>query len=252
MLRLQPCTLKILKRVEELSGRSVQFMRDEKLQVLSTLQIARNGAEFHVLRYQPSDKPLDYLVAYQAAFALRMFENPADQRFDFNKTEFATIGVTNLITAGQALNASDMEGVSQFAELVTHWALMNLRSLPIGMRIDRWLADEYPELQSQQLASHLVQQQQNMNALTLSQGKLTVPVTLLSTIAAYALFSDQLAGVSRYAIPFEAAGVVEDGRHLLTLLDKLPKQSSDDRKLVEHWADACGMNGWFNWTIYQP
>jgi hypothetical protein len=252
MIRLQPATLKILKRVEELSGRSVQFMRDENLQVLSTLQMARHGAEFHVLRYQPSDKPLDYLVAYQAAFALRIFENQADQRFDFNRTDEAIKGVTQLLTASQPLTEADSDGLPQFAELVAHWALMNLRSLPIGMRIDRWLAADYPELREQQLASHLQQQQQNMNVLTLSQGKLHVPVTLLSTVAAYALFSDQLAGTRRYAIPFEAAGVIEDGRHLLKILDEIPNESVNDRKLVDHWADACGMTGWFAWTTYQP
>jgi hypothetical protein len=227
-------------------------MRDESLQVLSTLQIARNGAEFHVLRYQPSDKPLDYLVAYQAAFALRIFENPADQRFDFNRTDEAIKGVTQLLTASQPLTEADSDGLPQFAELVAHWALMNLRSLPIGMRIDRWLAADYPELREQQLASHLQQQQQNMNVLTLSQGKLHVPVTLLSTVAAYALFSDQLDGTRRYAIPFEAAGVIEDGRHLLKILDAIPNESVNDRKLVDHWADACGMTGWFAWTTYQP
>lgn len=252
MLRLQPATLKILKRVEELSGRSVQFMRDEDLQVLSTLQIARNGAEFHVLRYQPSDKPMDYLVAYQAAFALRIFENPADQRFDFTRTEEAIKGVSQLITSSQPLTPADMDSVPQFAELVAHWALMNLRSLPIGMRIDRWLANDCPELREQQLASHHKQQQQNMSALTFSQGKLHLPVTLLSTVAAYALFSDQLAGSDRYAIPFEAAGVLEDGRNLLKLLDQIPKESVNDRELVEQWAKACGMNGWFAWTLYQP
>lgn len=41
----------ILKRVEERTGRSIQFLRDEKLSLLATLQMARNGADFHVLRY---------------------------------------------------------------------------------------------------------------------------------------------------------------------------------------------------------
>ena len=252
MLKLKSCTLKILQRVEELSGKSVQFMRDENLQVLSTLQMARNGAEFHILRYQPSDAPLDYLVAYQAGFALRIFENPEEQRFDFNRTEGATSAVTRLLTGGQALSANDLEGVPQFAERIAHWALMNLRSLPVGMRIDQWLATEYPELKDQQLVSHRLQQQQNMSALTLRHGKLTVPVVLLSTVAAYAIFSDRLAGVTRYAIPFEAAGILEDGRNLLELLDKVPQESINDRVLVELWANTCGMSNWYEWTIYQP
>ena len=101
MIRLQSSAKSILKKVEDLSGKSIQFMRDDSLQLLSTLQIARNGAEFHVLRYQPSDKPIDYLVAYQAGFALRMFENPPEQRFDFVSTDEAATGASELIKTGQ-------------------------------------------------------------------------------------------------------------------------------------------------------
>ena len=49
MQNLQSVTKGVLKRVEEITGKSIQFMRDDNLVVLSTLQMARNGAEFHVL-----------------------------------------------------------------------------------------------------------------------------------------------------------------------------------------------------------
>ena len=227
-------------------------MRDESLQLLSTLQIARNGAEFHVLRYQPSDKPLDYLVAYQAGFALRMFENPPEKRFDFVSTDAAVAGATDLIKAGQVLSEQDMADLPKFAEFLAHWALMNLRSLPIGMRIDQWIATDYPELKDLQLENHHVQQQMNMRALTYRQGKLILPVTLMGTLAAFALFTDQLAGQVRYAIPFSAAGVIDDGKRLLELLDSVPKDSTHDLELVEKWADASGMSQWFKWNPYQP
>jgi hypothetical protein len=252
MIRLQAATQRILKKVEALSGRSIQFMRDESLPVLSTLQIARDGAEFHVLRYQPSDKPIDYLVAYQACFALRMFENPPEERFDFVSTDAAQAGAAELISAGQSLSESDLTDLPTFAGFVAHWALMNLRSLPTGMRIDQWIAAAYPEMKELQLESHLAQQQLNMRALTYKQGKLTLPVTLMGTLAAYALFCDKLAGTTRYAIPFEAAGVLDDGKHLLKLLDEVPQDSAHDRELTEKWANACGMSHWFSWKPYQP
>jgi hypothetical protein len=252
MIRLQTSTQRILKRVEDLSGKSIQFMRDESLQVLSTLQIARNGAEFHVLRYQPSDKPIDYLVAYQAGFALRMFQNPPEERFDFVSTDDAVAGVSELVKTGQALSEQDLADLPKFSEFVAHWALMNLRSLPVGMRIDQWIATEYPELKVLQLENHHVQQQMNMRALTYQQGNLTLPVTLMGTLAAFALFSDKLAGQVRYAIPFSAAGVIDDGKHLLKLLDTVPKDPTHDMELVEKWADACGMSRWFKWNPYQP
>ena len=72
MQHLRAATQDILKRIETLSGKSVQLMRDDSLSVLATLQMARHGAAFHVLRYKPTDEPLDYLVAYQAGTSLTL------------------------------------------------------------------------------------------------------------------------------------------------------------------------------------
>ena len=137
MQYLQSVTKSILKRVEEVTGKSIQFMRDDNLAVLSTLQMARNGAEFHVLRYRPSNDPIDYFVAFQAGFVLRLFECDPSNRFDFLPDSDAGRRVDVLLKAGQALGSTDLEALPAFADRVAQWALMNLRSLPIGMRIDQ-------------------------------------------------------------------------------------------------------------------
>lgn len=49
MQNLRAATKGILKRVEEQTGKSIQFMRDEKLSLIATLQMARNGADFHAI-----------------------------------------------------------------------------------------------------------------------------------------------------------------------------------------------------------
>jgi hypothetical protein len=86
MKNLRPETLGILQRIETLSGRSVEFKPDASLAVRATLQMARHGAPAHVLRYRASNDPLDYWVAYQAGYALRLFGLAADARFDFAAT----------------------------------------------------------------------------------------------------------------------------------------------------------------------
>jgi hypothetical protein len=52
MNHLRAVTKGILARVETVTGKPIQFMRDDKLALLATLQMARNGVDFHVLRYQ--------------------------------------------------------------------------------------------------------------------------------------------------------------------------------------------------------
>lgn len=250
MQHLRAVTQAILKRVEEQTGKSVQFLRDDKLPVLATLQLARNGADYHVLSYQPSNEPLDYLIAFQAGFALRLFENDPDKRFDFVGEPTAASQVEPLLAAGQPLSPADTEQLPEFAQFIARWALLNLRSLPIGMRIDTDIAANYPELRELQRASLALQQQQNMDLLAYRRGKLTIPTPLMGAIAAYALFADRLLGTELYAIPFQAAGVLDQGRELMRIWDRIAADSSHDRELVDAWAAACGMTGWFHWIPY--
>ena len=79
----------IVQRIETLSGRPVEFKPDSALTLRATLQLARSGAPAHVLRYRPTNEPLDYWVAYQAGYLLRLLELPPAERFDFAGTGIA-------------------------------------------------------------------------------------------------------------------------------------------------------------------
>ena len=129
---------------------------------------------------------------------------------------------------------------------------MNLRSLPIGMRRDQWIAADYPELRELQQCGIAVQQQQSMDVMAFRVGKLTVPTTLLGTLAAYALFADRLMGSETFAIPFQASGLLGHGEELLRIWDAVPHRPVKDCALVDQWAGASGMSGWFSWVPYQP
>lgn len=252
MQDLCAATNDIIERVEEQTGKSIQFMRDENLSLLATLKMARNGADFHVLRYRPSNEPLDYMVAFQAGFVLRLFENEPGQRFDFAPSPAAGQYVEPLLAAGQALGLVDKKALPEFAKFVAQWALMNLRSLPIGMRIDRWIGTEYPELKELQFASVGLQQQQNVDLLSYRLGKLSIPTPLMGAIAAYALFADRMAVGGTFAIPYEAAGVLAQGQELLSVWDELPADPKHDCRLVDSWAAKVGMSNWYTWIPYRP
>jgi hypothetical protein len=252
MQHLRAVTRDILKRVEESTGKSIQFLRDEELPLLATIQMARNGADFHVLRYRPSNEAIDYFVAFQAGYLLRLFENEPSKRFDFLPEPDASKKIEPILKAGQSLSKIDIDALPEFGARVTQWALMNLRSLPIGMRIDQWIATEYPELKELQDSGIAVQQQQSMDLMSFKVGKLTVPTTLLGTLAAYALFADRLAGSETYAIPFAATGLLGHGQELLRIWDELPPDAAHDCELVDQWAQGSGLTDWYKWSPYKP
>ena len=251
MKNLRPETLDILKRVETLSGCPVEFKPDSSLTLRATLQMARNGAPAHVLRYRPSNEPIDYWVAYQAGYAVRLFDLPPNERFDFVGAGEGAQQVETLLKTGQALTDADKAIVPAFAQMTMQWALMNLRSYAIGMRVDQWIADEYPALKDTQAAGINSLQQENLQLLSKRVGSLSVPVPLLAPIGAYALFADRLLGSSAYAIPYRAAGVLDAGRELLRISDTIAPDPGHDRELVEAWASSIGMTGWYTWTPYK-
>ena len=251
MKNLRPETMEIVKRVESLSGVPVEFKPDSSLTLRATLQMARNGAATHTLRYQPSNSPIDYWVAYQCGFAIRLFDLPPNERFNFAGTGEGTQQVKTLLITGQPLKEADQVFLNEFAELTTHWALVSLRSYAIGLRIDQWLFDEYPSLRPMQAEGVDAVQQENLQLLSKRLGNLSIPVPLLAPAAAYALFADRLLKKETYAIPYRAAGVLGLGKELLAISDGISTNRSHDCELVDAWADAIGMTGWYRWLPYK-
>lgn len=251
MKNLRPETVSILKRVESLSGRPVQFKPDSSLTLRATLKTARDGAPAHVLHYRPTNEPLDYWAAFQAGYLLRMFQLPQDQRFDFTGTGRGLDQVQAMLETGTRLDDSDRSVLPEFAQIVLHWALMNLRSFAVGMRIDQWLRDEYPSLAQLQADGIEALQQENLALLSKRMGHLSIPVPLLGMVAASAQFADRLLDQGSYAIPFRATGSASHGAELLALFDSLPSDPSHDCELVDAWGRALGMSGWYTWVPYR-
>lgn len=251
MKNLRPETMAIVKRVETLSGCPVEFKPDSSLTLRATLQMARNGAPAHVFKYRPTNDPIDYWVAYQAGFAIRLFDLPPNERFDFVGTGDGVGQVETLIKTGQPLSEGDKAHLAEFAGMATHWALLNLRSFAIGMRIDQWIFDEHPSLRELQAAGIDSLQQENLSLLSKRMGNLAIPVPLLAPVAAYALFADRLLKRATYAIPYRAAGVLESGKELLTVSDSISTNRSHDCELVDAWARSIGMNGWYRWAPFK-
>jgi len=251
MLKLLPETANLVAQLEQLSHRSVEFMRVDSLPVLASIKIARNGAPYHILQYRPSNSPLDYYIAQQAGIALRMFEQPESQRFDFSSDGSGEKVLESAIRASANLSPADQELLPMFVKSIHQWALMQLRSIPIGMRVDAWLFESFPNMREAIKEGLAEQQQMNAEALGMRVGKLTPPSNQFAPAAAYALFTDRLLGTS-YSIPFKASGALEDGIELLVIFDQMQRTPEYDIQLVDAWARQLGMQGWYQWIPYQP
>ncbi len=75
-----------------------------------------------------------------------MFEQPEGQRFDFSSDGSGEKNLEAIIKASVNLSPEDKKLLPMFVKSVHQWALMQLRSIPIGMRVDAWLFESFPNM----------------------------------------------------------------------------------------------------------
>lgn len=256
-MQLHPDALGVLQQVEQLSGKPVPIYPDPDLSVLARLARARGGEPFHVLTYKPDAQGLDYVVAYQGAFALRFYQTPPPARFDFAGTQQGHDAVKRMVIEPggviekMGLPPSVVEPlVSQFYDGL----MAQLRSYPIGIRIDRWIAATLPALRADQRASIDEQIRTNIQALSPHIRAIAPPVVFNANAAmnaAYACFADRLLENPAYSVPYVSVGVLERGRALLDILDEVPDDPTHDKDLVDAWAVELGISDWIAWIPAQ-
>jgi hypothetical protein len=135
--------------------------------------------------------------------------------------------------------------------MTAHWALLNLRSYAIGMRIDQWLANEHPELRELQAAGMDAMQQENLQLLSKRMGNLSIPVPLLGPVAAYALFADRLllSQAMRYRTGRPACWTSAPSCWPSSTRCRQCRPRPRTRRCVGR---AIGMTGWYAWIPYKP
>jgi hypothetical protein len=91
-------TTAVLKQVEETSDIPVEVITDPSLPTYARIKIARGAATHHILTYNPTKPGVDYHIAYQCGFILRLFENSPDERYEFAGTKTGHEVVRELLT----------------------------------------------------------------------------------------------------------------------------------------------------------
>jgi hypothetical protein len=246
-----PATRELIDEAAAHTGRPIHVLMDAELEVSASIQIARHGAAQHMLRVRPSEAA-DYFIANQVLFMLRLLELPVADRFDFSPALAADAAMAETLRGCLGPGGPEIRNDDPLVQNFTRWALMQLRSIPIGMRVDQQIFRDMPSLRASLQAGFKEQNQSNFAAIQRLEHLASLPRRYLWPAAAYALFTDRLTGESLHAVPFEAMGLGQGGRDLLRLYDGTPSDAEHDRNLVDAWAVRLGLNGWYRWIPYQP
>jgi hypothetical protein len=204
----------------------------------------------HMISYRPipNRKP-DYHICYQCGFVVRLFENPPEARFVFGIAPEASTKMERIL-ADRSLPPQ----AKTMKDMLLNGLLTQLRSIPIGLRIDDWLWSLCSELREEQTASARIQLQQNVQVLDPGIRK-AFPKKLVSANtamnAAFALYwADKLQDPS-IVLPYRSIAADADGKALLAVFGRADSSPIADWSLVDAWAEELGLRGWYQWMPYK-
>jgi hypothetical protein len=240
-----------VRALEDLTGIPVLVTADASLTTMATIKPAKAGAPAHILRYHPKFAALaDYLIALQCGFALRLFPAPGTAPFELSGTEGgrreAGRQLDDLLTkAGLKLPPAAAEGLR---DRLFEGLLAQLRSMPVGLRVDARIRSEFPGLRGQQDEAARIQLAENQQALD-PEARRIVPGMIgaasLGMNAAFAQFWGRTLADPTLAVPYRVAGYQALGEQLLRIADDIPDDPADDGRLIESWGDRLGIASWF-------
>ena len=258
-MNLRDTTRKIISRLEEKSGYPVQIVEAKNLPVFASLRVARGPVPAHILSFNtpPHDSSLDFIICWQCALVLRLFERGLDQRFQiasspasiqqFEKILYAPDGV--VIKFGlDTLQANTLRD-QLLQGLITH-----LYSVAVGLRVSDRLTLDYPELL--EFESQHVERELNTNAQGLSeQACAALPREVFDAThklnTAYALYWSQRLEKPEIVNPYRSRGFEPAGNELLKILERIPNDAGHDYELVDAWAKVLGIRDWYTWVKYE-
>jgi len=258
-MNLRDTTRKIISRLEEKSGYPVQIVEDKNLPVFASLRVARGPVPAHILSFNapPHDSSLDFIICWQCALVLRLFERGHDERFQiasspasiqqFEKILYAPDGV--VIKFGlDTLQANTLRD-QLLQGLITH-----LYSVAVGLRVSDRLTLDYPELL--EFESQHVERELQINAEGLSeQVRANLPHEVFDAThklnTAYALYWSQRLEKPEIVNAYRTRGFEPVGNELLKILERIANDAAHDYELADEWAKVLRIRDWYTWVKYE-
>lgn len=248
---MRDATEKIIARAEEVSGFPVQVESDPSIQTSSTVRYPRGSLKANLIRFDPQKAPKgpDYLVAYQCGYVIRTFECPSGGRYQFAVAEEGRKEAEKLLY-GTKIGTQNPSVVGKIKDQIIDGLMVQLRSVPIGMRIERWIRRDYSSLHDQQETEVRRELDESQQVLSKKVKEMFPPKIYVANVAmnaAYAAFWAQLLDEPPLRVPYKTTRHYKEGMKLLNRWVEIEDVPEKDCELVDTWAEALGLEDWYEW-----
>lgn len=256
MSNLRKSTQKVIDLVEKQTGTSVRVIKDVNLKTLATVRMAREDMPFHLIIYNPNtNKMPDYLICYECGFILRLYSCDENKRKSFSITDYGRNEVEKLLSNEMSLENKPFmpEIIHKICDEFFQGLMLQLRSYPVGMRVDSWIWEEYPELREIQVESAKMQMQTNVQSMSPEICEIVPKTIYKANIAMNGVFasfwSDKLSE-DRFLIPYKTTKYWPLTLKLINFFNNSNDDPIHDCDLIDKWSNELGLMNWYKWIPY--
>jgi hypothetical protein len=248
----QNVTNELLDRVLAATGKPVLATAERSLAVMATSTAANSTAPAHLIRYNPTfQRAADYLICFQCGFLLRQNDVPRGERREVRPTWHGRKEVEKLLRGhgrqrGNATVPKEMR--DHVRDQMYDGLIRQLRSVPVGLRIDEWLSTDFPAIVPQQRDMIDRQLRENLGALSPEIRRIAPTKVFAANVgmnAAFAAYWSDKWQDPTTVTPYEAAGFSNLGQELLAIWRDVAREPAHDYELIEGWGKHLGLSGWF-------
>ena len=244
----------ILRSVEQATGKPVVIEVDPSLPLHATLTIAREDMPVHIVRYRAAFEPeRAYLVSYQCGFILRHTQAGPNHQFDLIATQAGRAEVESAIRYQLSRNKQSLPDkvLRGLRDRMYDGLGLQLRSIGPGLRVDNWIAIQYPALAEQQRVAVVRQLNENARSLGPEVKEITpykILAPSLAMNAAFSLFFSRLWNDPLVTEPYRSSGQMTKGEELIRKFDAIPTEPENDMRLIEAWSQVLEIGLWYSLT----
>jgi hypothetical protein len=256
-LKLLKSTQDILELITEKTQKPFSIIKKPDLLTTATIKIARKNMASHLLYYKDDkDGILDHLIAHECGHIYRIWGVPPEERkmvyTDDENRQHALSQIGNELL--RLTNEIPMEKLGTIFDHWFHGIISQVTNIPVDMRIEKWIFDNYPGLRDSQISS--IDRQMKEATQVLSKRVKDLTPKKLYDASNYINYSlaismESLIG-KKYTAPYRNTPYPGLGSELADLVMKSEDRGfNQDIEIINQWTEMLSLKGWYKWRDFE-
>ena len=246
----------ILEKVKELTGKDIEFIKNNNLTTYAALKMARKNMPSHLIFYKAEhDEIINHLIAHECGHILRIFGVLEEKRLIPKTDDRIKLNALAQIES-EIQRLSSVLPFDKLTQIVNLWysgIIRQVTNFPPDIMIEKWIYDEYPKLRPYQSQSIKKQHEEALAGLSTQVMKMTPrKIFDASNIMNYAFF--RILGMHfkiNYVRPYNNSPYLSKGKKLASITEDYVDNYEGDIEKINEWAIFLNLSKWFIWTDFE-